>query len=67
MPLTGTGWSSFGLIVGAFTPIDGAAPEVAYRAVFGFLAGVLTIVVVVYARVEDVHPSSERTSPDRLP
>ncbi len=46
-----------GFIVGAFPAADGAAPEAAYRAVFGFLAVGIAVAVAVYGRVEDRRPS----------
>lgn len=46
-----------GFIVGAFPATNGAAPEIAYRSVFGFLALMIAIAVTVYSRVEDRRPS----------
>lgn len=55
-----------GVIVGAFDPVGGsggsaggAAPEIAYRAVFGFLAAATLIGVAVYLRIGDVRPRDE--------
>ena len=50
-----------GFIVGAFpTSPEGAAPEIAYRAVFGFLAFVVLVALALYARTEDARPSQDR-------
>jgi len=50
-----------GFIVGAFpTSAEGAAPESAYRAVFGFLALVVAAALVIYTRTEDAPPSRDR-------
>lgn len=46
-----------GFIVGAFPTSEGAAPEIAYRSVFGFLALMIAIAVAIYSRVEDRRPS----------
>ena len=46
-----------GFIVGAFPTSEGAAPEIAYRSVFGFLALMIAIAVAIYRRVEDRRPS----------
>ena len=50
-----------GFIVGAF-PVspEGAAPEIAYQAVFGFLALVVLAALVLYARTEDARPSQDK-------
>jgi MFS family permease len=49
-----------GFIVGAFpTSAEGAAPEIAYRAVFGFLAVVVVVALVLYARTQDARPSHD--------
>jgi predicted MFS family arabinose efflux permease len=48
-----------GVIVGAFDGVGGAAPEAAYRAVFGFLAAMLLAGTLVYLRVRDVRPRAE--------
>ena len=50
-----------GFIVGAFpVSAEGAAPEIAYRAVFGFLAVVVVLALVFYARTEDARPSRDK-------
>jgi MFS family permease len=50
-----------GFIVGAFpAAADGAAPEIAYRAVFAFLAFVVVLALGLYARTEDAPPSRDR-------
>ena len=46
-----------GMIVGAFPAADGAAPEAAYRLVFGFLAATIVLALVFYARAADAKPS----------
>ncbi len=46
-----------GLIVGAFPATDGAAPEAAYRLVFGFLAATIVLALMFYARAADAKPS----------
>ena len=43
-----------GLIVGRFTEIGEAAPDVAYRSVFGFLAVMIVISLLLYLPVRDV-------------
>ena len=45
-----------GVIVGAFEPAGAVAPEIAYRAAFGFLALALAAGIAAYARVADVAP-----------
>ena len=47
-----------GLIVGAFPTVAGAAPEEAYRAVFGFLAATVLFAVLAYLRLPDARPSA---------
>jgi MFS family permease len=50
-----------GFIVGAFpTSAGGAAPEIAYRAVFAFLALVVLVALLFYIRTEDAPPSRDR-------
>jgi MFS family permease len=50
-----------GFIVGAFpTSAQGAAPEIAYRAVFAFLALAVLVALLFYARTEDAPPSRDR-------
>ena len=48
-----------GFIVGGFGVENGAAPEAAYRAVFGFLAVVTLGAVAVYLRADDVRTRAE--------
>ncbi len=48
-----------GVIIGAFEPEAGQAPEIAYRAAFGFLAVCLAIGLALYSRISDVAPRSE--------
>ena len=48
-----------GAIVGAFPAVDGAAPEAAYRAAFGFLAATLVAALAIYMRVADAKPSQD--------
>ncbi len=47
-----------GLIIGAFPAENGAAPEVAYRVVFGFLAAAVVLALAAYVRVDDARPSA---------
>jgi MFS family permease len=50
-----------GFIVGAFPAgSGGAAPEIAYRAVFAFLALAVLAATLLYARTEDAPPSRDR-------
>lgn len=42
-----------GLIVGGFAPVEAAAPEAAYRAVFGFLAACLVIAALIFATARE--------------
>ena len=49
-----------GIVVGAFEPMaDGARTEIAYRALFGVLTGVLIVAVAIYSRSQDVKPSDQ--------
>lgn len=48
-----------GVIVGSFGVTHGAAPEAAYRAVFGFLAVITLCAVAIYLRADDVPTRSE--------
>ncbi len=48
-----------GVIIDAFSPAPGQAPEIAYRAAFGFLALCLTTGLVLYSPISDVAPRSE--------
>ena len=45
-----------GVIVGAFAPEGAEAPEIAYRAAFGFLALGLAVGLAFYTRIADVSP-----------
>ncbi|MCY4550765.1 MAG: MFS transporter [Defluviicoccus sp.] len=45
-----------GVIVGAFAPEGAQAPEIAYRAAFGFLALALAAGIAAYSRIADVPP-----------
>ena len=47
-----------GVIVGAFPASDGAAPAVAYQALFAFLAALVTLAGLAYARLPDAKPSA---------
>jgi len=49
-----------GFIIRSFPVTDGAAPEIAYRAMFGFLAVCLVCGALVYTRSKDIRPSTER-------
>ena len=46
--------STTGLIVGRFTEIGEAAPDVAYRSVFGFLALMIVMSVLLYLPARDI-------------
>ena len=50
-----------GVIVGSVGPEGAEAPEIAYRAAFGFLALSLAGGLAFYARIADVSPSGSRT------
>ena len=50
-----------GVIVGAFAPEGAEAPEIAYRAAFGFLALGLAIGLAFYTRIADVSPRGQET------
>jgi MFS family permease len=52
--------SASGMIVGALSDAAGAAGEGAYRAVFGFLAAVTLVGVMLYLPVRDVQPKREK-------
>ena len=43
-----------GLIIGSFTEVGEAAPDIAYRSVFGFLALMIVISLLLYLPVRDV-------------
>ena len=49
-----------GLIVGHFAGADGQSTPEAYRLMFGFMAAVSAIVIVIYSRVRDIRPSEQR-------
>lgn len=51
-----------GFIIRSFPVTDGAAPETAYRAMFGFLAACLVCGMLVYTRSKDIRPSTERAA-----
>lgn len=46
-----------GLIMGAFPEVEGVAPSEAYRAMFGFLAGIVLLALLNYLRLPDARPS----------
>jgi len=48
-----------GMIVGAFEPVDGVRPEIAYRLTFAYVGGFLGLALLAYARVPDVKPSRQ--------
>jgi len=48
-----------GFIIGDFTAGGAAAPEIAYRSVFGFLALTTLVSLVIYLRIRDVRPREE--------
>lgn len=49
-----------GIILGSFEPLaDGARTELAYRALFAVLSGVMLMAVMIYSRSEDVRPSDQ--------
>ena len=50
-----------GVIVGSFGPEGSEAPEIAYRAAFGFLALSLAVGLAFYARIADVSPRGSAT------
>ena len=47
-----------GVIVGAFPATDGAAPAIAYQALFAFLAALVTLAWLAYLRLPDAKPSA---------
>ena len=47
-----------GVIVGAFPATDGIAPAVAYQALFAFLAALVALATLAYARLPDTKPSA---------
>ena len=46
-----------GLIVGAFAADGGTAPDIAYRLVFAYMAGITLLAVLFYSRIRDTRPS----------
>lgn len=48
-----------GYVIRSFPTTDGAAPEIAYRTMFGFLAVCLTAMMLVYTRSKDIPPSAK--------
>ncbi len=46
-----------GFIIGALSTDTGPTPEIAYRAVFGFLAAAVIIALLLYGRIGDARPS----------
>ena len=51
-----------GLIVGHFAGPDGQSTPDAYRLMFGFMAAVSAIVILIYSRVRDIRPSEQRAA-----
>lgn len=51
-----------GVIVGHFAGPDGQSPAGAYRLMFGFMMAVSAIVILLYSRVRDIRPSSQRAA-----
>ena len=49
-----------GFIVGALTRAGDAPPEIAYRAVFGFLAATVITALIYYWRIGDSQPSGDQ-------
>ena len=43
-----------GLIIGRFTAVGAAAPDIAYRSVFGFLAVMIVVSLLLYLPVRDI-------------
>jgi len=48
-----------GALIGSFMTDSGEAPEVAYRAMFGFLAALQIVALMIYSRSRDVRPSDD--------
>ena len=48
-----------GLIVGAFAADGGTAPDIAYRLVFAYMAGITLLAVLFYSRIRDTRPSQD--------
>lgn len=51
-----------GLIVGTFAGPDGQSPPQAYRLMFGFMMAISAIVLLIYSRVRDIRPSTQRVA-----
>ena len=51
-----------GLIVGTFAGPDGQSPPEAYRLMFGFMMAISAIVLLIYSRVRDIRPSTQRAA-----
>ena len=49
-----------GFIVGALSTPGEAPPEIAYRAVFAFLAATVIIALYFYRRIDDAKPSQDK-------
>ena len=47
-----------GVIVGAFPAANGAAPAIAYQALFAFLAALVAVACLAYLRLPDAKPSA---------
>ncbi len=47
-----------GVIVGAFPATNGAAPAIAYQALFAFLAALVALACLAYLRLPDARPSA---------
>lgn len=56
-----------GVIVGHFAGPDGQSTPEAYRLMFGFMAAVSAIVIVIYSRVRDIRPSEQRATHEGKP
>ncbi len=48
-----------GALIGGFMTESGETPEVAYRAMFGFLAALQIVALMIYSRSRDVRPSDD--------
>ncbi len=48
-----------GAIIGSFMTESGETPEAAYRAMFGFLAALQIVALLIYRRARDVRPSDD--------
>lgn len=51
-----------GYVIRSFPSSDGAAPEMAYRAMFGFLTLCLGVGMLAYTRSKDIPPSTDKAS-----